>query len=65
MREIHAQWGALYINQNLVSKSAPGGPLILAMAVTIGMLGESPHRRAAPCIARTAGRALDRYNRSF
>ncbi|NTZ85855.1 hypothetical protein FCJ61_23335 [Burkholderia metallica] len=65
MREIHAQWAALYINQNLVSKSTPGGPLILAMAVTIGMLRECRRPRAAACIARTAGGARDRYNRFF
>ncbi|RQU48491.1 hypothetical protein DF141_26410 [Burkholderia cenocepacia] len=62
---MHAQWGALYINQNLVSKRAPGGPLILAMAVTIGMLRECPDPRAAACIVRTAGHTRDRYNRSF
>ncbi|RKU01900.1 hypothetical protein C7H84_19500 [Burkholderia sp. Nafp2/4-1b] len=65
MREIHAQWGALYINQNVVSKSAPGGPLILSMAVTIGMLRDCPHAHARRCVAGPAGSARDRYNRSF
>ncbi|AZQ49727.1 hypothetical protein D5R55_01125 [Burkholderia cenocepacia] len=65
MREIHVQWSALYINQNLVSKSTPGAPLILSMAVTIGMLRECPDPRAEACVPRPAGRARDRYNRSF
>ncbi|RQS68762.1 hypothetical protein DF032_33570 [Burkholderia seminalis] len=62
---MHAQWGALYINQNAISKSTPDGPLILTMAVTIGMLRECPHPRAAARVARAAGGARDRYNRSF
>ncbi|KAB0635874.1 hypothetical protein F7R21_23660 [Burkholderia latens] len=65
MREIHAQWGALYINQNAVSKSTPGGPLILSMAVTIGMLRDCPQTPAMRCVAGAAGRGRDRYNRSF
>ncbi|CAM2163602.1 conserved hypothetical protein [Burkholderia orbicola] len=65
MREIHVQWSALYINQNLVSKSTPGAPLILSMTVTIGMLRECPDRHAPACIARPAARTRDRYNRSF
>ncbi|RXV74105.1 hypothetical protein D1006_09035 [Burkholderia stabilis] len=62
---MHAQWSALYINQKAVSKSTPATPLILSMVVTIGMLRESPRLRVAPCAARAAGSARDRYNRSF
>ncbi|RQS16815.1 hypothetical protein DIE06_19915 [Burkholderia sp. Bp8998] len=65
MREIHAQWGALYINQKPVSKSTPSGPLILTMAVTIGMLGDCPQKRVRHRAAGPTGSARDRYNRSF
>ncbi|QDW49060.1 hypothetical protein FFI87_001110 [Burkholderia sp. KBS0801] len=65
MREIHAQWAALYINQKVISKRPPPGPLILSMAATIGMLRDCPHARVRRCTAGAAGRARDRYNRSF
>ncbi|RQT06897.1 hypothetical protein DF051_33200 [Burkholderia contaminans] len=65
MREIHVQWGALYINQKVVSKSARRGPLILTMAVTIDMLRECPEACTATRAARPAGGTRDRYNRSF
>ncbi|AYQ36876.1 hypothetical protein CVS37_01225 [Burkholderia lata] len=62
---MHAQWGALYINQNVDPKSTPFGPLILTMAVTIGMLRECPEARIATRVARPASGPRDRYNRSF
>ncbi|KAB0655793.1 hypothetical protein F7R13_25180 [Burkholderia territorii] len=65
MREIHAQWAALYINQKPVSKSGPSGPLILTMAVTIGMLRDCPEPRVRGRCAAPAGSPRDRYNRSF
>ncbi|RRA02528.1 hypothetical protein DF054_20855 [Burkholderia cepacia] len=64
-RETHAQWSALYINQNAVLKSTAGGPLILTMAVTIDMLRECPEARTATRVARPASGTRDRYNRSF
>ncbi|AXK64148.1 hypothetical protein DCN14_15435 [Burkholderia sp. IDO3] len=65
MREIHAQWGALYINQNPISKSAPPQPLILTMAVTIGCSGIARTACAVRPSAGPAGGSRDRYNRSF